>query len=238
MRQRQRRDQPEFNPDRWMVSYADFITLLFAFFVVMYAISSVNEGKYRALSDTLRSNFRNDTVAGAAAPTPVEAPAQRSGPKPIDMVAERLQEALGDHLQMDRVSLRRTDRGVEVSIDSRLLFETGRSRIQPDYRSVLAQLADVLGRTDHRIDVEGFTDDRPIDTQRFPSNWELSAARAAAVVRQLAAGGVSPEHMAAVGYGPYRPVADNETASGRARNRRVVLLVHAQASDSSPEAGA
>lgn len=238
MRQQQRREQPEFNPDRWMVSYADFITLLFAFFVVMYAISSVNEGKYRALSDTLRSNFRNDTAAGASvAPTPLEVEARSSGPEPIDMVAERLQEALGDHLQMDRVSLRRTERGVEVSIDSRLLFATGRVRVQPAYRPVLTQLAGVLGETDHRIEVEGFTDDRPIETERFPSNWELSAARAAAVVRELTAGGVPPEHLAAVGYGPYRPVADNATAAGRARNRRVVLLVHAPESDAVAEAG-
>lgn len=237
MRQQQRREQPEFNPDRWMVSYADFITLLFAFFVVMYAISSVNEGKYRALSDTLRSNFRNDTTAAAAAPTPLAVEARRSGPKPIDMVAERLQEALGDHLQMDRVSLRRTERGVEVSIDSRLLFATGHVRVQPAYRPVLAQLAGVLGDTDHRIEVEGFTDNRPIETERFPSNWELSAARAAAVVRELSAGGVPPQNMAAVGYGPHRPVADNATAAGRARNRRVVLLVHASASDGVAESG-
>lgn len=231
------REPPEFNPDRWMVSYADFITLLFAFFVVMYSISSVNEGKYRVLSDTLRKNFRAEAAAGTLAPratpsAPVQLPLISTGPSPIDLVAERLQEALGDRLDMDQISLRRTERGVEVSINSHLLFATGRSEIDTTYNSLLAQLAAALADSAHRIDVEGFTDDRPIQTSRFPSNWELSAARAAAVVRKLASNGVAPDRMAAVGFGPYRAVADNDSAAGRSKNRRVILVVRAEASRS------
>ena len=228
------REPPEFNPDRWMVSYADFITLLFAFFVVMYSISSVNEGKYRVVSETLRKNFRAESAAGTLAPpsAPVQPPVISTGPSPIDLVAERLQEALGDRLDMDQISLRRTERGVEVSINSRLLFATGRSEIDKTYNPLLAQLAAALADSAHRIDVEGFTDDRPIQTSRFPSNWELSAARAAAVVRKLASNGVAPDRMAAVGFGPYRAVADNDSASGRSKNRRVILLVRSEASRS------
>lgn len=225
-------DEKSHNHERWLVSYADFITLLFALFVVMYAISSVNEGKYRVLSETLRDNFRSEPRVISAAPRPVaarpgvpEVSPERAGPDRLNVVAERLRSALGALLDQGQVTLERTDRGVELSINSRLLFATGSSALAPTYQSVLEDIARVLAATDHRIDVEGFTDDRPISTRRFPSNWELSAARAAAVVRSLAGNGIDPASMAAVGYGPHHPIADNDDPAGRARNRRVVLLV-------------
>ena len=223
--------------ERWMVSYADFITLLFAFFVVMYAISTVNESKYKELAQTMRRNFgKGDDAALALDPVAPGGPAAvedtpRPVPDPLALVAEQLAGALGRLLDLDVVDLRRTPRGVELEINSRMLFETGDSELNPAYRPLMQRLADILAEPGYRLNVEGFTDDVPITNARFPSNWELSAARASAVVRLLAELGVDPEHMAAVGYGPHRPVADNGTELGRARNRRVVLVVRLAAGE-------
>jgi chemotaxis protein MotB len=167
-----------------MVSYADFITLLFAFFVVMYAISTVNESKYKELAQTMRRNFGNgDDAALALDPVAPGGPAAmedttRPVPDPLALVAEQLAGALGRLLDLDVVDLRRTPRGVELEINSRMLFETGDSELNPAYRTLMQRLADILAEPGYRLNVEGFTDDVPITNARFPSNWELSAARA------------------------------------------------------------
>jgi chemotaxis protein MotB len=212
--------------ERWMVSYADFITLLFAFFVVMYAISSVNHTKYRELASTMRKNFGQGD--GSALVLDDAAPGDLSedgAPDPLAVIADRLAGALGRLLDLDVVDLRRTPRGVELEINSRMLFETAQSDLNEAYRPLMQRLADILAEPGYMLNVEGFTDDVPITNARFPSNWELSSARASAVVRLLGELGVDPGTMAAVGYGPHRPVADNSSELGRARNRRVVLVV-------------
>ncbi|MEE4383264.1 MAG: OmpA family protein, partial [Pseudomonadales bacterium] len=186
---------------------------------------------------TMRRNFgKGDDAALALDPVAPGGPAAmedtaRPVPDPLALVAEQLAGALGRLLDLDVVDLRRTPRGVELEINSRMLFETGDSELNPAYRTLMQRLADILAEPGYRLNVEGFTDDVPITNARFPSNWELSAARASAVVRLLAELGVDPEHMAAVGYGPHRPVADNGTELGRARNRRVVLVVRLAAEE-------
>lgn len=257
LRQKNHRHSDE-NVDRWMVSYADFITLLFAFFVVMYAISSVNEGKYETLSTTLRNNFGNvignnleDASATALlidASTPVGESVLPIGdkprpanaepqPEPDDMtpepiridtlipVAHELQAMFGSEIAEGNVDLRRTARGLELEINSQLLFDSGSSDLNNEYQSLLVRIAEVLKHRSNAVDVEGFTDNLPIYNERYPSNWELSAARAAAVIRLLVDNDMAPQRLAAVGYGPYRPVAGNDTAVGRAKNRRVVLVI-------------
>lgn len=253
MRRRSRRAEVAHNQERWLISYADFITLLFGFFVVMYSVSSVNEGKYKVLSETLSGVFNAPQRAiqpipvgeeiglpipaddHAVMPPPV---APQPSPEPSTTVKEQGQrsEALRSManqfalefdslIDQDVVNLQVSDQWIELSMRDSLLFGSGQAEPHYDAFPVMERIAGIISGTDNAIRVEGFTDNRPIRTGRFPSNWELSAARASAVVRMLAAEGVAPSRMAAIGYGAYQPVARNDTDEGRRRNRRVVLLI-------------
>ncbi|MCP5195783.1 MAG: flagellar motor protein MotD [Gammaproteobacteria bacterium] len=267
------------NHERWLVSYADFITLLFAFFVVMYAVSSVNEGKYRVLSESMSVAFKTvdahsakpilvaDMVGAQAsqssgAPSamgrsmapdlrPMPSMAIQRSPRAVVTIARgdnptnkvnttesesstdpnlakivaKLQAYLSELIKADMVNLRSNSLWVEVEIKNNILFDSGSAIANPEAQEPLAKIADVLREVPNRIQVEGFTDNRPINTPVYPSNWELSAARAANVVNLLMKDGVRPERMSAVGYGEYQPIADNGTEQGRMQNRRVVLVI-------------
>ncbi len=247
MGRRRQHQEEEDNLERWLVSYADFVTLLFAFFVVMYAISSVNEGKYRVLSESLDAVFNeslrsNDPIqvgdpvrSLTPSPVPLLEPTQASGSgegydREAQLAAtERLlRVSLADYLDQQLVEVVRTDDQVEVRIKDKMLFASGEARLTADAFAVLRDLAGALATLQQPIMVEGHTDNIPIHNRRFASNWELSAARAASVVSFLARTGVSPQRLAAVGYGEFRPVASNADAAGRARNRRVTILLSPQ----------
>jgi len=238
MRRRRQQDDDLHNKERWLISYADFITLLFAFFVVMYSVSSVNEGKYKVLSETLTGVFnapqrsfqpievgdqpRRSTPQAAE---DVINPPVTEAPQNPSMSAEGRTEAL--RAMADQLAL---EFDVELSLRNSLLFGSGDAEPHYDAFDVVEKIAAVLRNRDNAIRVEGFTDNRPINTGAFPSNWELSAARSAAVVRMLSMEGVEAERLAAVGYGEHQPVARNDTEEGRHRNRRVVLLISRDAS--------
>lgn len=234
---RRRRPQEHENHERWLVSYADFITLLFAFFVVMYSISSVNEGKYKVLSDALTGVFNqpqrtvNPIQVGDQTPRGVqqgEMEGRSSGAgsaDPLEQMASALREAFGDLISDGDLEVRGNELWIEIELNSSLLFPSADALPLNEAFPVVERIASILGSYENPIHVEGFTDNLPINSRAYPTNWELSAARAATVVRMLANGGVAPERMAAVGYGEFRPIADNATASGRRANRRVVLLV-------------
>jgi chemotaxis protein MotB len=252
---RRKKQEEHVNHERWLVSYADFITLLFAFFVVMYAISSVNEGKYRVLSNTLEAVFadparsKNPIQIGeisrgqgeltAEPGTPetavslIELPDAPNRPpqateediRTINELSEQLNSALTELIESEDVILKQGEDWLEVEIKSRVLFQSGEARLEREAVPVIGQIADILGSAGNPIQVEGFTDNNPINTSRFPSNWELSAARAASVVHLLDRYGIQPDRMSAIGYGQYKPVADNSTEAGRQKNRRVVLVI-------------
>ncbi|WP_430009670.1 flagellar motor protein MotD [Methylophaga lonarensis] len=252
---RRKREPEQENHERWLVSYADFITLLFAFFVVMYSISSVNEGKYRVLSETLESVFSQPTrsaspiqvgevsrgegerVAEPGSPDlPVfeielpELPQYTPPPVPeavrsISEISQQLGDALADLIDNDDISLNVGADWIELDIKSSLLFGSGEARLDTQAVPVIGQIAEVLVATANPVQVEGFTDNQPINTPRFPSNWELSAARAASVVHLLERYGIEPDRMSAIGYGEHHPIADNATEQGRQKNRRVVLVI-------------
>lgn len=251
---RRKRHEEHENHERWLVSYADFITLLFAFFVVMYAISSVNEGKYRVLSETLETVFtkpnrsaepiqvgelsRGEGPRVASPGTPevptfdIELPEIPQRPQPgkdsiedIEQLNEQLSSALSVLIENDDVIIKQTDDWLEVEIKSNFLFGSGEARLASGAVPVIGQIADVLAPVANPIQVEGFTDNIPISTPRFPSNWELSASRAASVVNLMGRFGVEPERMSAIGYGEFKPIADNDTEIGRQKNRRVVLVI-------------
>src|SRR5690554_1366789 len=211
---RRKRQEEHENHERWLVSYADFITLLFAFFVVMYSISSINEGKYRVLSETLESVFSQPTrstdpiqvgavsrgqgerVASPGKPQvpefEIELPElpQKTPPvagqnlQTIDDVSRQLSSALADLISNNDVNIKQTTDWLEVEINSNFLFASGDARLAHEAVPVLGQIADVLAPATNPLQVEGFTDDQPINTPRFPSIWELSAARAASVDRK------------------------------------------------------
>ncbi|MBU2955270.1 flagellar motor protein MotD [Marinobacter sp. F3R08] len=254
MRRRRQHQDDLHNKERWLISYADFITLLFAFFVVMYSVSSVNEGKYKVLSETLTGVFNapqrsfkpveigDQPQRSPAAPAEnVITPAVTEAPKNPALDAQGRTEALramADQLAMEFdelinqgvVTLETSDQWLELNLPNSLLFGSGDAEPHYDAFDVVDKIATVLNNRDNAIKVEGFTDNQPINTSHFPSNWELSTARAAAMARMLVMEGIEPERLAAVGYGQYQPVARNDTEEGRRRNRRVVLLISRDAS--------
>ncbi|MCK1793949.1 flagellar motor protein MotD [Pseudomonas violetae] len=241
-----RRRQPEehVNHERWLVSYADFITLLFAFFVVMYSISSINEGKYKVISEALIGVFNDSDRALKPIPigderpktvTPakplvkdseqVDAGIAPPGDNPLQSIADDISAAFGDLISSNQMTVRGNELWVEIELNSSLLFGSGDAMPSDIAFNIIDKVAAILKPFDNPIHVEGFTDDQPIRTAQFPTNWELSSARSASIVRMLAMQGVNPGRLASVGYGEFQPVANNATAEGRARNRRVVLVV-------------
>ncbi|MBN7769591.1 flagellar motor protein MotD [Marinobacter daepoensis] len=254
MRRRRPPQDDLHNKERWLISYADFITLLFAFFVVMYSVSSVNEGKYKVLSDTFTGVFNAPqrslqpvSVGDQPARLPqqlqenVIPPLVTRAPGSPELDAEERAQALrtmANQLAMEFdelisqgvVSLETSNEWLELNLPNSMLFSSGDAEPHYDSFEVINKIARVLRGRDNAVKVEGFTDNQPIRTSRFPSNWELSTARAAAVARMLTMEGVEPERLAAVGYGEFQPVARNDTEEGRRRNRRVVLLISRDAS--------
>ena len=331
---RKKPHEEHVNHERWLVSYADFITLLFAFFVVMYSTSSVNEGKMRVLSDSLVASFagRNKSLApiqigklvrspyvdetspvtganrfiivappdstarlnqagqedalekgdgffggiqgaagdgddaslateragpwgeqgaesGGAGPgpgvsdeTPYKLPehaanvagesdqtneGQAAEMADVSEVTKTVRESMSPLIDLAEVAIRQKQSWLEIELDSSKLFVSGSARIARGAIPTLSKIVELLKQFPNPIQVEGFTDNQPIRTLAFPSNWELSAARSASVVHLFTQEGVDPERMVAIGYGEHRPVADNATVEGRAKNRRVVLVIPA-----------
>ena len=223
------------NHERWLVSYADFITLLFAFFVVMYSISSVNEGKFRTVSESIKAAL-NPIVSPPSVPTPFQVGANKQTtivPNVIpsrDMAVRRLRLALKSlHASVPIDTIQVTELGdstIVLSLPELVLFESGAAALRAEALPFLQALAEVLVELDRQIRVQGHTDNVPIRTAQFPSNWELSAIRAVMVVRALGElYGVPMKNLSAVGYGDSRPVTDNTTPENRTKNRRVEIVV-------------
>lgn len=248
---RKRHEEEHENHERWLVSYADFITLLFAFFVVMYAISSVNEGKYRVLSDALNSAFRDipGTTAGAMQvvnttqnsqmisppqirpSNPKVEEQKRKNKEKMRNMAQQLMAALNPLVKSGQVRVTENALGITLDIDASVLFAPGEASLDEKAIVVLANVGRILAGSDFPITVEGHTDNTPINTTFFPSNWELSVVRASSVVRLFIENGVDARLLTATGYADQRPVDDNATPSGRQRNRRVAITIESQVPD-------
>ncbi|GIV61239.1 MAG: membrane protein [Rhodothermaceae bacterium] len=210
----------------WMTTFSDMTTLLLTFFVMIVAMSEVEVKKFKeALSYFQgRTSFLNHD---AVIPPPAQ---QIITPRPESTNIAEKYEAVLKYLKEkgleDKVQVNLREEGVHVMISDSVMFRSGEAEIIEPSRSLLKMIAGVLSEDIAGVLVEGHTDDRPIHTSRYPSNWELSAARAAAVVRFLLEqnSALPPERYAAVGYGEFQPVASNTTAAGRAKNRRVEIL--------------
>jgi chemotaxis protein MotB len=280
---RKHKHEEHQNHEAWAIPYGDLVTLLLAFFVVMYAVSSVNEGKYRVLADSLsvalggppralkpvqvgdkaekgtqteslfntvtlrgfeqeRSGIRpnmpgarmggQETVPGGKSGEEQlkadAAAAQRDGGAELQRMADAVQQAMQDLIDQELVIVRRSEQWLEIEINTDILFASGVAAVGQQAAPVLQRLAGILAPFPNVLRIEGHTDDRPIATLAFPSNWELSAARAASVVHLFMQHGVAPGRMTVVGLGEHHPVADNASAEGRNRNRRVVIVVLGQ----------
>jgi chemotaxis protein MotB len=265
-----------------MVSYADFITLLFAFFVVMYSISSVNEGKYKSLTHSLGTAFSNknkrvetrliaslpsfetpftavqpillDTPTVTFKPIPLDNPAVTFKPVPLDnqttaevekrrelsedilkerkqlnQVSDQLEETLESFIDDKLVSVKRNDYWIELEMNSELLFLSGEATLSKKAQPALKKIAEVINPLPNAINVEGHTDNIPIGTLKFPSNWDLSSARATSVVQEFVKEGINPTRLSAIGYGEFHPIGDNKIEEGRFKNRRVTLVLMSQA---------
>jgi chemotaxis protein MotB len=252
-RSRRHTEEEHENHERWLVSYADFITLLFAFFVVMYAISQVNEGKYRVLANSLNQAF--SVIPGAAAGPQVEVPGRlvavpKKSPEEIRMeqlkrrnmermrsMARAIMDALAPLVKGGQVRVTEGPIGITVEINASVLFQPGEARLEAEAVRALTAIAQILASSDFPIIVEGHTDNVPITTMQFPSNWELSGVRASSVVRLFTSEGVAAKRLSATGYADQRPIADNESPEGRARNRRVAITIEARTVDVLAEGG-
>jgi chemotaxis protein MotB len=263
---RKKKHEEHVNAEAWAIPYGDLVTLLFALFTVMYAMSSVNEGKFRVLSDSMIAAFRGaprslrpvnlgeketgkggdrplsgvaPTVLMKLPPTPKisgvngdgksAAAAALAGGPGGRTVLERMERAVEQAMQAlidaKMVKVRREKLWLEVEINTDILFPSGSSGFSDDALPVLDKLAQVLKPFPNSIRVEGHTDDRPIRTAAFPSNWELSAARAASVVHEFTKAGVDPLRLEIVGFGEFHPAQPNDSSAGRNANRRVTILI-------------
>jgi chemotaxis protein MotB len=267
MRRRRPVQEERTHIEAWAIPYGDLVTLLLAFFVVMYAVSSVNEGKYRVLSDVLNAEFRgaprspepvqvgtaqrgnsqgptildSRQLLEGAPPQPPEAEAEIKPPDPVppttpvqdvsgnaqelNQVADDVEQAMGNLIRDKLVMVRRHGLWVEVEIQTDILFSSGVAALPPVAVNVLAPLADAIKPFPNPLRIEGHTDNVPIKTAEYPSNWELSAARAASVVRLFTQRGVDASRLTVIGLGEHRPLKSNATAAGRNANRRVVLVI-------------
>jgi chemotaxis protein MotB len=240
MLKRQRIDI-NINHERWLVSYADFVTLLFAFFVVMYSVSQVNESKYEALSNGLTEVFsitplfekKTNNAKSSDPSTAIDALINNGTTTrriaELPELADQLKTSLADLIDEETIQISSNELWLQISLNNRILFSTASVKPSLQAESIFKEIAAILQDVDNPIQVEGFTDNVAINTSQFPSNWELSTARASSIVQLLIKNNIVPTRLSAVGYAQYQPVADNTSEEGRAQNRRVVLMVGKQA---------
>ncbi|NDU86180.1 MAG: flagellar motor protein MotD [Ferrovum sp.] len=240
MERRTRRADRDHSEHRWLVSYADFITLLFAFFVVMYAISSVNESKYKRFNSAINSAFKgiNDGTPGvlqieqdSVLQSLIDkrnqqwVESQRLQQQALHNMLNDLNRVLAPLVKRGMVTVQQSGRGIVIDMNVQVLFQEGEAELQLQAVQPLDEVAKVLSENTLAIEVKGHTDNIPISTPRYPSNWELSTARASRVVRLFIDDGVASARLTAAGVAENDPLVAGDTPEDRARNRRVTVTV-------------
>jgi chemotaxis protein MotB len=247
-RRRRGGDAGHADNERWLLTYADMITLLMALFMVLFSISSVNISKFKTLKEALQNAFTPKVLSGGGSIVPdggaensAQAASQQPLPDTVSSAASSPTVEQNEFLRLKReldayarqhgfsasIETMVTARGLVIRLlTDKVLFDSGSAVVKPEADPLLTEISDLVGvDSTHPISVEGNTDDVPISTSQYPSNWELSAARAAAVVRVMAADGVAAERLEATGVAGLRPIAPNTTEAGRSRNRRVEIAL-------------
>lgn len=229
-----KRPQPHGNHERWVLSYADFMTLLFAFFVVLYSSAEVDKAKMASLSNAITSGFQDLGVGAGQGAAPIVIPGTNPAafthparPQPAtDIILRKLEADLAPELQNHTVSLRQTPEGLVLSLHEIGFFDSGSSGLRASSLDTFDRIGSVIASVGSNLRIEGHTDNIPISTARFHSNWELSTARAAEIIRIfITREQIDPERLSAAGYAEYHPVADNSTEDGRRLNRRVDIVI-------------
>jgi chemotaxis protein MotB len=228
------RRTPRVGADRWLVSYADFTTLLLVFFMALYTVSDVNEAKLATAASSLREAFATAEPVtarpGDPAPRPSE-PAIVGNPGASEQAAqmarvrEQIERELAGAITAGQLEIGADDRGLVLSLPESATFPVATADVTADAQTLIDRVATTLEPLDVAVRIEGHTDDTPIRTARYSSNWELSTARASAVVARFIAQRVDPRRLSAAGYGEFHPRASNATTDGRASNRRVDVVV-------------
>lgn len=250
-----KRPQRASSNERWLVSYADYMTLMFAFFVVLYSVSLVKEEEYSVLTDVLGNVFQSAEGTGVSGDGVLVSNQTRNshffGEKvlpgkgealvdsnadiqphdevhtgsPLDILSAELSTLLAENVEGRQVQISNNGRWLEIRIDSTVLFASGSASLMRNSFNVLSSISMILQNHRYRFRVRGYTDNQPINNELFRSNWQLSAARATAIVEQFQVLGIAPQRMAIEAFGEYSPEADNATVEGRRQNRSVVIAV-------------
>jgi chemotaxis protein MotB len=236
---------------RWLLTYSDLITLLLAFFVIMYSMSRIDAKKFGRMSEHLQGAFHSSESGDQASTGGSDLGSGELKVGRLKTVAQQLRSSLGTskdraslgglgtpmtradsvagqsgYSATEPISMEINERGLVIHIIESALFESAQATLRPEALAVLDKIAKEIVTLPNQIRVEGHTDDRPIATPRFPSNWELSSARATSVVRYLIEKhGFTPERLSALGFGEFRPLAANTSEENRAKNRRVDIVV-------------
>jgi chemotaxis protein MotB len=252
---RRRRHRAHANHERWLVSYADFVTLLFALFVVLFSTAQVDHRRVGRLAKAIEAGFQQmgvfDSSASrppllisepiSATPSPTIEDAVPADKPDMDIMQKKLESAMAGEISSGVVAVTPTKEGIVVSLREAGFFDSGSTHLRPQALPTLAEFVSVIGPERVKVRIEGHTDDVPIHNRKFDSNWELSTARATEIIKLfIGRFGIDPVRLSASGYGEYYPVAGNDTEEGRAKNRRVDLVVlnsNAARSAAAPLAG-
>ncbi|HEK8830171.1 TPA: OmpA family protein [Clostridioides difficile] len=226
-------DEKEENNERGLLTYSDLITLLMIFFVIMYSMSNVDAEKYKQLSQSLNSAFGGSSGVIEGGNSKIE-PVVEPGSNDLDTlqnakfkkIGEEIQKYLNENGMANSVSLRVQDRGLVISLKDTILFDTGKAIVKDNSRDKIIQIGKMLNEMNSYMRVEGHTDNMSIKNSEFKSNWDLSVMRATNVVQLLIDNaGIAPDKLSAVGYGEFRPIAENSSEEGRSKNRRVDIVL-------------
>lgn len=252
---RRRREEESKGEQGWLLTYSDVITLVLCMFVMLYSFSTIDIQKFEALVQSLNQTFSGVLDGGKIIdpepkdnlPIDIDDLDQDDNKDELDKdkdkdkdedhskdkdfdkelleVYEKITNLIRDYGLEDQVFIGVESKGVEIRFTDGVFFDSGSAALKPSAFDLLNRLTYIFMEIDNEILVEGHTDNRPINTPQFPSNWELSTSRALSVVRYFERQGINPERMGALGYGEYRPIATNNTAEGRQANRRVNIVV-------------
>lgn len=206
--------------DRYLITYADLITLLLGLFIILYAMSNIDVNKYKGVVSALGNIFGNESSGN------VLNSSSSIIPKPSDKLAEDLYRLVERYNYENSIRLEENERGVTIHILDDILFPPGRATLNENSKTVLNRLADVIRTLPNDIRIEGHTDNIPINTPQYPSNWHLSVDRALSTAYYLIQQeGISADKVSVVGYAEYRPIAPNDTPQSRSLNRRVDIVI-------------
>ncbi|MCL5990637.1 MAG: OmpA family protein [Bacteroidetes bacterium] len=227
-------DEAKVSKDRYLITYADLITLLLGLFVILYAASQVDEERFKEVSNAFSDYFKStkeQPIQGGggvmeghknAIPEPIM---PNPGPKSLEDVAKQAEKSLGMYLEKGLISIRSSQNELVLALPEQLLFKSGKADVELQGIPVLDSIAKIIANVDFQITVDGHTDDVPIRTFRYESNWHLSVARAMNVAYKLISRGIKQENLIVRGFGEQMPIADNLTNKGRAQNRRVEVTI-------------